>query len=132
MSFRCHRLDQKDILKLTDLYLSRSHSITNLLCACQMNLVLFWGERLYWSHDKIIEVFVVWLKFCRKLVSHGLRTAWGNLTNSYGPPCNYQNKFFHWIRISLDPTNSRLGPFKYYVSIFLAFSGPPIHLRQHK
>ena len=24
------------------------------------------------------------------------------------------------------------GPFKYYVSMFLAFLGPPTHLRQHK
>ena len=25
-----------------------------------------------------------------------------------------------------------MGPFKYYVSMFFAFSGPPTHLRQHK
>ena len=40
-----------------------------------------------------------------------LLMASGNLTNSNGPPCNYQNKLFHylaqWIRVLLDPTNSK-------------------------
>ena len=38
--------------------------------------------------------------------------ASGNLTNSYGPPCNYQNIFFS-LSFSLDPDSARSNQFPF-------------------